>query len=195
MTQPPPRLLGEGPGERSLPPLPSWEGPGEGVQRIKIPATAGTHLQKEDTMSSAFLCHSSDDKEFVEQLYHRLARDGVECFFDEKSVKWGQNWVLTLGEGLDTCEHIVLVLSQAFCRSKWTQLEWSSILAEEAGTTKSLLALKLEECETLLPRFLKPLQHIDVSTPELFERHYPRICEALGGTVVEQAAVEEDRST
>ena len=32
-----------------------------------------------------FLSHSSKDKEFVRELYRRLTRDGVSCFFDAES--------------------------------------------------------------------------------------------------------------
>jgi hypothetical protein len=43
-----------------------------------------------------FLSHSSKDKEFVRELYRRLTRDGVSCFFDAESIGWGANWVKAL---------------------------------------------------------------------------------------------------
>ena len=43
-----------------------------------------------------FLSHSSKDKDFVRELYRRLTRDGVSCFFDIESIGWGQNWVRAL---------------------------------------------------------------------------------------------------
>jgi hypothetical protein len=33
-----------------------------------------------------FLSHSSKDKEFVRELYRRLTRDGVSCFFDSSQA-------------------------------------------------------------------------------------------------------------
>lgn len=47
-------------------------------------------------MPSVFLSHSSKDKEFVRELYRRLTRDGVDCFFDAESIGWGDNWVRSL---------------------------------------------------------------------------------------------------
>ena len=41
--------------------------------------------------------------------------------------------------------------------------------------------LLLRPCE--VPRFLKPIQCIDVSDTALFEKNYPKICGLLGGTV------------
>jgi hypothetical protein len=45
---------------------------------------------------SRLLSHSSKDKEFVRELYRRLTRDGVSCFFDTESIGWGANWVRAL---------------------------------------------------------------------------------------------------
>ena len=56
---------------------------------------------------------------------------------------------------------------------------------DPAGLKRKLRPLLLEPREDLLPPFLKPIQHIDVSTPENFEKNYPKICIDLGGTVVE----------
>ena len=43
--------------------------------------------------------------------------------------------------------------------------------------------LTLHPCRHLpaFPRFLLPIQTVDVSTPALFEQNYPRICGELGG--------------
>ena len=35
-----------------------------------------------------FLSHSGKDKDFVKELYRRLTRDGVLCFFDAESIGW-----------------------------------------------------------------------------------------------------------
>ena len=49
-----------------------------------------------DPAYRVFLSHSSKDKDFVRELYRRLTRDGVSCFFDIESIGWGQNWVRAL---------------------------------------------------------------------------------------------------
>ena len=36
-----------------------------------------------------FLSHSSKDKDFVRELYRRLTRDGVSCFFDASPWQLG----------------------------------------------------------------------------------------------------------
>jgi hypothetical protein len=110
-----------------------------------------------------------------------LTRDGVDCFFDQESIGWGDNFVLALEKGIAECGDIVIVLSANFCQSEWAKLERTSAMADDpAGLQKKLRPLLLKQCE--IPLFLKPIQMIDVSTPEKFEAQYPRICRELGGT-------------
>jgi len=138
-------------------------------------------------MKKAFLSYSHKDEEFVEGLYHKLARDGVDCFFDKESIAWGANWVLELEKGIDECDIIVLVLSPAFCQSEWTKIERTSTIVDDpSGFKKKLRPLLLVPCGDLLPRFLKPIQHIDISTPEKFDKEYPKICLALGGSMAKK---------
>ena len=78
-----------------------------------------------------FLSHSSKDKDFVKELYRRLKRDGVSCFFDTESIGWGDNWVRALERALDQCEFVVFVLSPDFCNSEWVQVERTSSIADD----------------------------------------------------------------
>jgi tetratricopeptide (TPR) repeat protein len=146
------------------------------------------------TMARVFLSHSSKDKEFVRELHRRLSRDGLTCFFDEESIEWGDNFVVSLERGIDECEFFVAVLSPEFVQSKWVELERTSAMADDpAGLERKMRPLLLRPCE--VPRFLKPIQLIDVSSAALFEENYPRICQDLGGTVRPDPEPPTDRST
>lgn len=138
-------------------------------------------------MMKVFLSYSHINEKFVVELYRRLTRDGVSCFFDRESIAWGANWVTELEKGIDDCESIILCLSPDFCRSEWTKLQRTSAMADDpGGLEKKLLPLLIEPCGELFPRFLKPIQHIDVSTPKEFEANYPKICTELGGTLIKE---------
>src|SRR6266566_3582312 len=131
-----------------------------------------------------FLSHSGKDKEFVKELYRRLTRDGVACFFDIESIGWGDNWVRALERAVDECSYIVFVLSPDFCNSQWAEVERTSNMADDpAGLKRKVRPLTLRECRHLpaFPRFLRQVQAIDVSTTSLFEQNYERICRKLGG--------------
>ena len=133
-----------------------------------------------------FLSHSGNDKDFVKELYRRLTRDGVSCFFDIESIGWGDHWVRALERALDDCEFVVFVLSPDFCNSEWVEVERTSSIADDPGALKrKVRPLMLRPCRDLptFPRFLRQVQDIDVSTTQNFEANYPRICRELGGTV------------
>jgi tetratricopeptide (TPR) repeat protein len=143
-----------------------------------------------------FLSHSGKDKEFVKELYRRLTRDGVPCFFDIESIGWGDNWVRALERALDECEYIVFVLSPDFCNSEWVKVERTSSIADDpSGLSRKVRPLMLHPCRDLptFPRFLRQVQAIDVSTTALFDQNYPRICRDLGG-LPRQDITAADRS-
>ena len=144
------------------------------------------------TMKTTFLSYSHKDETFVKKLYKGLVRDGVNCFFDKESIQWGDNWVMSLEKGLDQADFLVVVLSKHFIESEWTKLELLTTLIEDPNNfKKKIKPLLLEPCN--IPRFLKPIQAIDVSSDTLFEKHYPKICTALGGQVLKES-YEMDRT-
>ena len=139
-----------------------------------------------------FLSYSRRNEDFVKELYRRLTRDGVSCFFDKESIAWGANWVIELEKGIDECECAVLCLSPDFCRSEWTKLERTSAMADDpGGLERKLRPLLLEPCDNFIPHFIKPIQQIDVSTQRKFEENYPGICRELGGTLVEESTTAD----
>ena len=143
-----------------------------------------------------FLSHSGKDKDFVRELYRRLTRDGVACFFDVESIGWGSNWVTALERALDECAYVVFILSPDFCNSEWAEVERTSSLADDpSGLKRKALPLTLRPCRDLptFPRFLRQVQDIDVSTTPLFEGNYARICRELGG-IPRDDAVLADRT-
>ncbi len=143
---------------------------------------------------SVFLSHSSKDKDFVRELYRRLTRDGVSCFFDIESIGWGANFVRALERAIDECDYIVFILSPDFCNSQWAEVERTSSIADDpAGLKRKARPLMLRPCRDLpaFPRFLRHVQAIDVSTTAQFEKHYPSICRELGGVLRDEAILAD----
>ncbi|MCI0666520.1 MAG: TIR domain-containing protein [Methylococcaceae bacterium] len=133
-------------------------------------------------MSKVFLSYSHRDFDFVKALYDRFTKDGIDCFFDRESIAWGSNWVVELERGVEECDVMVVVLSRAYCESEWTRIENTSLRVDDpAALRRKIRPLLLEDCGAVLPWFFKPIQSIDVSTPEKLEREYPKIRRELGG--------------
>ena len=138
-------------------------------------------------MSKVFLCYSRMDEDFITELYRRLTRDGVDCYFDKGSIAWGAKRVVDLEKGLVESDVVVLVLSTDFCRYEWNRIEYTmEMLGTAADFRQKLRPLLLEPCKEDLTGFLRPSQYIDVSTDDRFEEAYPMICRALGGIVTEK---------
>jgi tetratricopeptide (TPR) repeat protein len=134
-------------------------------------------------MPKVFLSYSSKDEEFVRELYSRLTRDGVNCFFDKESIKWGANWVIALEKAIKECEIFIPILTPEFFDSEWAELERTIIVAIKPSLRdEKIRPLLLKQCNKKLLGYLGPIQNIDVSTSEKFEQNYPKICKELGGT-------------
>lgn len=46
----------------------------------------------ENRALQVFLCHSSDDKQTVRDIYDRLREDGADPWLDEKNILPGHDW-------------------------------------------------------------------------------------------------------
>ena len=64
-------------------------------------------------MLNLFLCHASEDKEFVDLLANYLDSRDINLWYDKREVKVGDSIVSRINHGLDAASHVVVVLSKA----------------------------------------------------------------------------------
>ncbi|HSK75068.1 MAG TPA: toll/interleukin-1 receptor domain-containing protein [Thermoanaerobaculia bacterium] len=119
-----------------------------------------------------FLCHSSEDKQQVRQLYRRLKDAGLEVWFDEESLLPGQDWQFEITAAL-TKSHVVLVClaSGSAGRTGFFQKEIKHAL--EVAETQSegtifIIPLRIEDCP--IPEGLRRWHRVDYFDPKGFER-------------------------
>jgi TIR domain len=79
-----------------------------------------------DRRPLVFLCHSSNDKEQVRKLYHRLVADGIRCWFDEEDILPGQNWDLEIRKAMQASRWVVAFLTRGSMTK--TMVQHSSFL-------------------------------------------------------------------
>ena len=60
----------------------------------------------------AILCHSSNDKQAVHNLFKKLVRDGVDAWLDKEKILPGQNWELEIKNALFDADVIVVCVSK-----------------------------------------------------------------------------------
>lgn len=124
-----------------------------------------------------FLCHGSEDKPTVREIYSKLLADGIQPWLDEMDLLPGQDWNEEIIKAVRTCDAILVCLSSKSVRKEgYIQKEIMfalDVANEKPEDTIFVIPVKLDACE--LPRRLSKWQHVEYST----EGSYAKILRAL----------------
>lgn len=120
-----------------------------------------------------FLCHASDDKAQVRELYHQLKAAGYHPWLDEEDLLPGQNWRAEIRRIITDPNNLVLVcLSSNSVTKRGTvqrEIKWAlDTLEEMPEDTIYLIPARLEDCQA--PDRLSDLHWVDLFKPDGFER-------------------------
>lgn len=131
---------------------------------------------------SVFLCHASQDKPAVRELYQRLlAENWIEPWLDEEKLLPGQDWDLEIEKAVESSDVVVVFVSgRSVTKEGYVQKELRKVLdiaLEKPEETIFIIPLRLEACE--LPRRLRPLHYVDYFPAEQQERAYQRLLQSL----------------
>ena len=129
-----------------------------------------------------FLCHSSNDKPAVRELYQRLnAESWMDVWLDEEKLLPGQDWDYEIGRALDSSDAVIVTLStSSVSKEGYVQKELRFALdmaLEKPEGTIFILPVRLDDCER--PRRLRSIQEIDYFPPERREFAYARMRRSL----------------
>ncbi len=124
-----------------------------------------------------FLCHSSDDKGVVRQLYQRLEDDGIQPWLDERRLLPGQDWDFEIRKAIRESHAVIICLSKRSVRKEgYLQKEIKRALDtadEKPEGTIFVIPVRLDECA--LPERLRRWHWVD-----LFEGNgYEKLSKAL----------------
>lgn len=129
------------------------------------------------TKLNVFLCHASEDKLKVRELYHRLNVDGYNIWFDEKKLVPGQDWKLEIRKGIRSADVIVFCLSTiSVAKEGYVQVEIKEALEfamEKPEGTIFIIPLRLDNCS--VPLSIQKWQWVDF----LDERGYRELRKSL----------------
>lgn len=103
----------------------------------------------------AFLCHASEDKELASGLAVGLVAAGIDTFFDEWSIRTGDSIRRRIEEGLGSCTHFIVLLTERSIEKAWVNAEIDGAFVQKmAGAVKFLpirWALTFDQLRTKSP--------------------------------------------
>ena len=111
-----------------------------------------------------FLCHSSNDKPAVRELYQKLrAEPWIEPWLDEEELYPGQDWNMEIEKAVEAADAIIVCLSKgSITKEGYVQRELRIVLDfadYKPEGTLYIIPVRLEECEP--PRRLRAWQYED----------------------------------
>jgi formylglycine-generating enzyme required for sulfatase activity len=123
---------------------------------------------------SVFLCHASQDKSAVRELYKRLsAEKWIDPWLDEENLLPGQDFDFEINKALQDADAIIICLSKvSVAKEGYVNREIRRALDvanEKPEGAIYVIPLRLDECEPSFER-LKKLHWADYFTPNAHEK-------------------------
>jgi hypothetical protein len=119
------------------------------------PAQLAAYVPESTREFDAFLCHASEDKESIVSPFAKtMTQAHMKAWIDEKELRWCDNLVFRIQEGLSKSQFVVVFISMAFLGKKWTDTELNTALSLEIGGKTLVLPILLGIThETLQERY------------------------------------------
>lgn len=129
-----------------------------------------------------FLCHASQDKIAVRELYNHLLAEGwIDPWLDEKKLLPGQDWDLAIEKAVED-SHVVIVCMSQNSVSKEGYINRELRLVLDTALTKAeeetfVIPLRLEDCQ--VPRRLRHYHWLDYFPKERQSIAYQTLLKSL----------------
>jgi formylglycine-generating enzyme required for sulfatase activity len=127
--------------------------------------------EKSARIFSVFLCHASDDKQRIRELYKNLANEGIDVWSDEKLLP-GQDWELEISKALKEAHAIIICFSKkSISKEGFIQKEIKhalDIAEEKPEGTIFLIPARLEDC--VVPGRFTRIQYVDLYDPDGYQK-------------------------
>lgn len=136
--------------------------------RTKVSEAASNRPQS----LQVFLCHSSEDKPRVRQLYQQLIKDGISPWLDEEDLLPGYDWQLEIPKAVQNSDVVLVCLSKdSVTKTGYVQKEIKQALDvadEQPEGSIFIIPLKLEECD--VPKRLSRWQWVNLYSENGYQR-------------------------
>jgi hypothetical protein len=123
-----------------------------------------------------FICHASEDTEFVQDLCSYLDSHQVSLWYDRREIKVGDSIVQRISAGLESASHLVVVLSPVSVTKPWVRREFSSaVMRQIQAASVIVLPILAEPCE--IPAILADIRYANASADRM--RGFQELLDAL----------------
>lgn len=101
------------------------------------------------SMKDFFISYNREDKKKAEWIAWILEKDNkYSVEIQAWDFKPGENFVLKMDNALKNCKKTIGVLSDAYLASLYTQIEWTSVFADDpTGANGNLILVRVSECK------------------------------------------------
>src|ERR1700690_2553883 len=117
-----------------------------------------------DRKLRVFLCHSSQDKPVVRELYQRLLAEGwIDPWLDEEKLLPGQDWDLEIEKAIENSDAVIVCLSKnSVTKEGYIQKETRLVLniaLFKPEETIFIIPIRLDDCQ--VPHRIQSFHHAD----------------------------------
>jgi hypothetical protein len=119
-----------------------------------------------------FLCHASEDKPAVRELYNKLVAQGIDAWIDEEKLLPGQDWKFEVPGALQNADAVIICLSSiSINKEGYVQKEIKFALDQADEKPEGIIFIipvRLEKCE--VPGRLEKWQWVDLFEKAGYDR-------------------------
>ena len=139
-------------------------------------------MPTEKRLLKVFLCHASQDKPVVRELYQRLLAEGwIDPWLDKEKLLPGQEWELEIEKSVEAADVVIVCLSKSSVEKEgYFQKEIRKVLdlsEQKPEGTIFIIPLRLEDCKP--PRRLAKWQYVDYFPEENRDEAYTHLLQSL----------------
>ena len=129
-----------------------------------------------------FLCHASEDKPAVRELYQLLiSQNWIDPWLDEEKLLPGQDWNMEIEKAVENADAVIVFLSDnSVGKEGYIQRELRftlDIALEKPEGEIFIIPLRLNDCA--LPRRLQSWHYVDFFPKAKYQDSYLRLLESL----------------
>jgi len=109
---------------------------------VVIKTSSSQIIDKKPQVYDIFICHASEDKEYVDRLANFLKDNGINVWYDAFQIGWGDDLRPEIDNGLKNSKYGIVIFSRAFLnKKKWTEYELNGLFSKEKSGQKVILPI------------------------------------------------------